>query len=220
MKHAARAAGVGMSCVYEHRKKDSDFACKWDAALGVKSEMVPQIINPGGHGARTFMVKQCHNAFSGAQKEKFLRKLAETCNITQSAEYAGTTRKTVLCHRQKDPVFQAAYRQVIDNAHAELSMDLLARARFGTPKPVMSGGVQTATVKVHNDSFALRVLERLDRMSENRVAAAQAKAQAENGPDSIRARLDRRLADMRARLLETRPELVQGAGSNDGDTVE
>ncbi len=216
VKYAARAAGVGMTSVYDHRKKDSDFAHQWDAALGVKSEMVPQIINPGGHGERAVLMKQCHTAFSDAQKEKFLRKLAETCNITQSAEYAGTTCNTVLKHRRKDPAFQAAYQQVMDNLHAELSMEVLARARFGTPKTFVSAGKQT-TVKVHNDGFALRVLERLDRMSENRAAAAQAKVQAGDGPDSIRARLDRRLADMRIRLLETRPDLVEGADSGSHD---
>jgi hypothetical protein len=61
-------------------------------------------------------------------REAFLQRLAETCNVSESARVAGIPRRTVYEWRDADPSFAAAWKDAEEQAADLLEMEAWKRA--------------------------------------------------------------------------------------------
>jgi len=82
---------------------------------------------------------------------KFLTKLAETCNVSESARVAGIARRTVYEWREVDPAFAAAWAIAEEEAADKLEREAWRRGVEGTDKPVVYQGEITDTYKEYSD---------------------------------------------------------------------
>ena len=73
-------------------------------------------------------------------RERFLRALAETANITAACAMAGISRDTAYRWRAHDHGFAAAWTEALDAATDALEAEARRRAMEGVPEPVVSGG--------------------------------------------------------------------------------
>lgn len=98
-----------------------------------KQTVVPHIVarqrSSAGKGAQ--VRRQPNRWFTPAKQEKFFETLAETSNISLSAEVAGTSVKTVWNWRRKDAEFAQRWRSALEQGYADLEIRLQAQARFG-----------------------------------------------------------------------------------------
>lgn len=135
-------------------------------------------------------------SFTQTKKDSFLRELAKSCNVLQSAELIGVSVDTVYRHRRLDPSFAAEWAKSIEIAYDELMLEMLRRARFGTEKPIIYGGKQVGVFNDLNDTMAMRLLS----MHLANVANYKANA-AEHKRDNI---MDMTNSDETHRLLMQR----------------
>ena len=207
VQYAAREADVPVSTVYRCARRNRDFAEQMAAALGRDPGLQPGITGNNARGATPKQVGGRHNGFTPRRRETFLGVLAATSNVRHAAAMAGMTHSAAYKLRQRDAGFRTAWQEAIDSGFEDLAMDLLARARFGTPKPIVHAGLQTGEVKIRNDRLGLQLLDRYDkhraRMEEHAARIGDAGSQAA---------IEKRITDLRRRLLENRPDLVKDDG--------
>ncbi len=67
--------------------------------------------------------------------KKFLQHLAETSNVTASAEHASVATSTAYEARRHNPEFNRAWRQALCDGYELLELELLRRLREGEVKP-------------------------------------------------------------------------------------
>jgi len=94
-------------------------------------------------------------------------------------------------------------------------MDLLDRARNGVEKPIFHEGKQVATVKQYNDAISVKLL-----LAHKELVALTRAMEGQINPEEVRASLDRKLADMREKLLNGRAltdERAKRSASGDDD---
>lgn len=149
------------------------------------------------------------------RKVKFLRNLAISSHVANSAAAASVAVSTVYSWRERDPEFFRAWLQSLAAGYEMLEMDLLDRARNGVEKPVFHEGKQVATVRQFHDGIGVKLLLAHKQM----VALARA-VEGHINPEEVRANLDRKLADMREKLLKSRAltdERAKPSASDDDD---
>lgn len=136
--------------------------------------------------------------YDDKRKLNFLKQLSMTSNVAGSAKVAGIAVSTVYYWREQDPEFYDQWMMALAAGYELLEMEMLDRARNGTPRDIYYHGKRKATVRDYNDAMALRLLTTHKEM----VARARAERTAtQEGSSAIRLKLDQRLADMRKRLL-------------------
>ena len=224
VRHAARETGIDPKTAYTRARTDRNFAVQWAAALGKDMDMAPVLTGNHPRGPAPKKTRQRHNAFRGKRQQTFLMALADTSNAQHAAAIAGINLSTAYKHRDTDAGFRAAWQDAVHHGFADLAMEMLARARFGTPKPIIHAGKQTGEVKVLNDMMGLKLLDRFDREC-SRMDAREARMD----DAGSRAAMEKRISDLRRRLLQTRPDLVVDDGyeamiaarkAQDGDGAE
>ncbi len=149
------------------------------------------------------IVRGCYD---NRRKLKFLKALATSSHVANSAKAAGVAVSTVYSWRERDPEFLHAWMRALAAGYELLEMDLLDRARNGVEKPVFHEGKQVATVKQYNDGIGVKLLLAHKQM----VALARA-IEDDINPEQVRIDLDRKLGDMRMKLLRRRA-LAEGEG--------
>ena len=132
-------------------------------------------------------------------KLKFLKNLAISSHVSASAKAAGVAVSTVYHWRERDPEFLREWMRSLAAGYELLEMDLLDRARNGVEKPVFHEGKQVATVKHYNDGIGVKLL-----LAHKQMVALTRAAEHNISPEQVRASLDRKLGDMRAKLLRRR----------------
>tara|TARA_R100001244_G_scaffold6593_33_gene8412 strand:+ start:14668 stop:15156 length:489 start_codon:yes stop_codon:yes gene_type:complete len=142
--------------------------------------------------------------YDDRRKLKFLKELAISSHVANSATAAGVAVSTVYLWRERDPEFFRAWMRSLAAGYELLEMDMLERARNGVEKPVFHNGKEVATVRQYNDGIGVKLLQAHRQM----VAMIRA-AEEDISPEQVRASLDRKLADMRVRLLK-REALADG----------
>jgi hypothetical protein len=142
--------------------------------------------------------------YDDRRKLKFLKELAISSHVANSATAAGVAVSTVYLWRERDPEFFRAWMRSLAAGYELLEMDMLERARKGVEKPVFHNGKEVATVRQYNDGIGVKLLQAHRQM----VAMIRA-AEEDISPEQVRASLDRKLADMRVGLLK-REALADG----------
>lgn len=98
--------------------------------------------------------------FDKVRRARFLKTLAETANVTRSAEAAGISKLTAYIARDKSPLFRAAWQAALEHAIDTLEEEARRRAVEGWEKPVFYQGRPVGAVREYSDSllmFLLRV---------------------------------------------------------------
>lgn len=89
----------------------------------------------------------------------FLAALAETGNITRSAEAIGSGRQTVYDWRERDPEFAEAWDRAVKIAGYGLEDEARRRAEEGVEKPVFHKGEVCGTVREYSDTLLIFLLK-------------------------------------------------------------
>lgn len=144
--------------------------------------------------------------YDDRRKVRFLKNLATSSHVAHSAEAAGVALSTVYLWRERDPEFFREWARALAAGYELLEMELLDRARNGVEKPVFHDGKQVATVKQYNDGIGVKLL-----LAHKQMVALIRAAQEDISPEQVRADLDRKLGDMRTKLLRRRA-LAEGKG--------
>jgi hypothetical protein len=124
-------------------------------------------------------------------REKFLACLAETSNVTASAECADISKRFVYKTKREDSSFAQAWLIALCEGYDHLEMDLLYRLRTGESR-------DTPSVKYDN-ATALRLL------LAHRDTRAKLAAMTQNiSAEEVRASLDAKLAQLREKVIARR----------------
>jgi ribosomal protein L16 Arg81 hydroxylase len=146
------------------------------------------------------------------RKKKFLKHLAMSSHVTQSAKAANIPLSTLYLWRDRDAKFLDDWLNALAAGYELLEMELLHRARNGVEKPVFRNGEKVATVKEYDNGLAFRLL-----MAHKDMVARTRAARAENTDRAtqLRQTLDQKINQMRERL-QNREGLSQNIkyGSN------
>jgi integrase len=124
-----------------------------------------------GIGGRPQIRAKHKRALTRAEIAAFLSSLAETCNVSHSAREAGRKARAYYDLRRRDADFRAAWMEALREGYELLEMEMVHRARFGTPRDVFYQGRKTATTRVFDDGTSLRLLH-LHRKSVEQMRAA------------------------------------------------
>lgn len=119
-------------------------------------------------------------------REPFFAKLAETSNVAAACEYAGISRAAVYDQRRRDSLFHDRWLEALAAGYDNLEMELLHHLRTG----------ETGEGPKFNPIAAIRLLK------QHRDAVTQQKARRANvDAATVRASIDRKIAEMRALVL-------------------
>lgn len=131
------------------------------------------------------------------RKKKFLKHLAISSHVTQSARAANIPLSTLYLWRDRDAEFLDDWLIALAAGYELLEMELLHRARNGVEKPVFRNGEKVATVKEYDNGLAFRLL-----MAHKDMVARTRAARAENTDKTgqLRQTLDQKINQMRERL--------------------
>ncbi len=131
------------------------------------------------------------------RKKKFLKHLAMSSHVTQSARAANIPISTLYLWRERDAEFLEDWLIALSAGYELLEMELLHRARNGVEKPVFRNGEKVATVKEYDNGLAFRLL-----MAHKDLVAKTRAARAENTDRTtqLRQTLDQKINQMRERL--------------------
>jgi hypothetical protein len=120
VKHAAKAAGVGYNTAYGRRRTNAGFARRWAEALPPEAERKAAI-------ARTKLAGAGNPPSNW--RMLFLDALAETSNVTASAERAGATTAMAYKARRDEPAFANQWRAALREGYDNLEIELLGHLR-------------------------------------------------------------------------------------------
>ena len=119
--------------------------------------------------------------------DKFLASLAESSNVTRSADEAGLTTSAVYRKRRHDPAFARQWLAALYEGYLHLEMDVLRRLR--------QGDMQGENADKYDFANAIRLL------SAHRENAARATAQQRNvTAAAVRASIDRKVEEIREQV--------------------
>ncbi|WP_417621145.1 hypothetical protein [Parasphingorhabdus sp.] len=141
------------------------------------------------------------------RKLRFLKCLATSSHVSASAEAAHISLSTLYHWRTRDPEFRRRWMQALAAGYEMLEMELLDRARNGVKKHIFRNGEPVATVREHNDGIAVKLL-----LAHKQMVALTRAAEEEMSAEQVRASLDRKLGNMRAKLLRRRALAEQQNG--------
>ena len=111
----------------------------------------------GLHG-RPQVRRKHKRALTRREIELFLSIVAETCNVSLAAREMKRSTRVFYDLKKRDSGFREAWMEALREGYDHLEMELVRRARFGTPRDVFHLGKKTGTTRVFNDSAALRLL--------------------------------------------------------------
>lgn len=94
------------------------------------------------------------------KKEKFLRLLKETGNVSKSAQAIGIKRQTLYQLRDKDPKFKEEWQEAFESFLDSCEQEVVRRGVKGYEKPVFYGGKQIGTVREYSDNLLMFYLKR------------------------------------------------------------
>lgn len=130
-----------------------------------------------------------------AREKAFFTALAETCNVTLSAEAAGMSAAGAYWRRKRDAAFRAGWADAIATAYQRLELVMLDRALNGTEKIVVRKDGSEERMREYPNQVAMHLLK-MHRDS----AMAVIEEPPENEIEEVRERLFEKLQRLRKRI--------------------
>ncbi|PIW54938.1 MAG: hypothetical protein COW16_08485 [Sphingomonadales bacterium CG12_big_fil_rev_8_21_14_0_65_65_10] len=166
---AAKAAGITKSPAYRIRKRDPEFARRWDAAL------------------RDAGAAKCRAAKQGEVlpmayhwERDFMQALAETSNVSAAAARAMVSTREVYDERRRNSAFAAKWRAALYEGYCNLEMEVLGYLRDPAPKRKMDVANALRLLAAHKESIAKEGAQRAN------VSAAEVRASIERRVQKLR----------------------------------
>ncbi|MFL6847739.1 MAG: hypothetical protein ACJ8EI_05125 [Sphingomicrobium sp.] len=101
--------------------------------------------------------KPKRRAFTEARRQRFLNHFAASCNARAAARAVGISENCVHAWRQKDPQFNAGWKEALELGYARLEAELIRSATESLKiRPRKNAAVRVGTMSAET---ALRVLE-------------------------------------------------------------
>jgi hypothetical protein len=91
--------------------------------------------------------------FTQERQKEFLDRIAAGWSITDGAEHAGVTPRTIYVHKTKDAAFAEAMGDALESGSDVLEDEARRRAVDGVTKPVYYQGVECGAVQEYSDSL-------------------------------------------------------------------
>lgn len=146
--------------------------------------------------------KDADRKLSNRWREPFFAKLAETSNIAAACEHAGISRAAVYAQRRRDRAFYDRWMQALAEGYDNLEMELLCQLRTGEAR----------------DGPKFNPLAGMRMLAQHRDNVTREKARRANvDAASVRASIDRKIAEMRALVLAEKMVAEGGSGGGGGD---
>ena len=171
-KTSAAACGVPQETMHRRRKKDGDFAARWDAALQTAAKalahesevrLLPEgapgdLKTDGGEavvrrgvGGRLQLRRSLPGKLTQTACDTFLAHLAATSNVTMAAEATGFDSSPFYALAARDESFAGAWKQAMAAGYDRLEMGLVECAnrsfdpeRIEAPDDQAVGGTMSA----------------------------------------------------------------------------
>ena len=134
---AAAAAGVDRTTAYEARKRDSDFAARWTAALAegrgrLERGETPalardEIVRSSRHG-RPCVMRAGPGRWSAAKEALFLTALEEGANVSRAAA-AGISTTALYARRRREPAFAESWAEAVRGGYLDVEALLIENAK-------------------------------------------------------------------------------------------
>jgi hypothetical protein len=118
------------------------------------------------------MQRESRRSWTREKEREFLSMLAETCNVTRSAEAVGMSVGGANKRRRRNAAFAAAWREAIGIAYQRLELALLDRAFNGTEKVITRHDGSQDRMREYPNQLGLSLL----KMHRGSVAAAETAA--------------------------------------------
>lgn len=166
---AARSAGVTTGPPYSRRKRSEEFRRRWESALAEYRAANPaRLRNRAGKPAPR------------QWKRVFLEMLAESSNVSASAQEAGISPREAYRLRRSDEDFAAAWRSALFEGYANLEMEVLGYLRVPDPASKIDVASALRLLSAHKDTIAA------ERATRANVSAAEVRASIERKVEIFR----------------------------------
>ncbi len=96
--------------------------------------------------------------WTAEKADKFLKVLADSCNVSLAARAVKRSVQNVYRQRAKNATFRAGWDQALATGYARLEMMMLERALHGTEKHVTLKSGESRIMREYNDRVALALL--------------------------------------------------------------
>lgn len=188
-RQAASAAGICHSTAYKARRRRPRFAAEWDAATpGRAHPRKPAVALPGPQARPSHW------------RLRFLEALAETSNVSASAQQAGVEPRVTYKARRSEPDFAARWNAALLEGYEHLEMEVLGHLRAPDPERKLDVAAALRLLAAHRETVlrlkalteeedeqaTLDALDRwIDEMRERRTAnqAILGEAEGNDGPE-------------------------------------
>jgi len=178
-KRAAEAAGVTTGAPQNRRKRSEAFRLASEAALA-----------EFGASGRKRLNNSAERPSARQWKKDFLEALAETSNVTASAQLAKVSPREVYRLRRTDSEFATEWRAALFEGYANLEMEVLCYLRDPAPERKMDVASALRLLSAHKDTIAT------ERATRANVSAAEVRASIARKVEALREQL---LAEREAR---------------------
>jgi hypothetical protein len=131
-------------------------------------------------------------------RTRFLDHLAESSNVSRSAEHAGIEISRVYRLRRAQPEFARQWQVALTEGYTHLEMEVLRRLR--------EGDFKTGDGEKFDFANAIRLLA----AHRNTAASSQSKAR-DVSADEVRASIDRKIEEIRRRIAKEKQAEAGGA---------
>ncbi len=121
------------------------------------------------------------NPMAAKRRETFLAELALTANVAASARAAEVAEAAIYALRRKDAGFRRAWLEALAEGYAQLELQLLERALFGTPKAARGAGGREFSERL---ALALLSAHR-DTVMKERARAEALRAAPDDAGDAV-----------------------------------
>jgi len=108
-----------------------------------------------------------HDGWTGERMAQFLEVLADTGIVGEACGAAGMSRNSAYSLRNRDAVFDSAWRAALTKARPLIADGILERSITGTIEHYYRDGVLVGERRHYESWLALAVLKRLDKLAED-----------------------------------------------------
>jgi hypothetical protein len=189
IKRAATVAGVSVGTAYYYRRRNPEFAARWEATQ-----------DPGAPSARLPFAPPAPALLHAGWRVTFFEALVETSNVSVSAARAGVPLSTVYKLKRRDAAFAGRWRAALHEGYDNLEMELLGHLRDPRPRRRMDVAAALRLLVAHRETVAR---ERALREDDDEQAVLES--------------IDAFIEDMRQRRLANTAIVAETGAADDED---
>lgn len=181
VKGAAAAVGRKPEACHAVRRRDADFAARWDAVVAevqadwIAARAEAAAVDPAG--AREG--RERHDGWTETKRRRFLTMLSREGSVTEACRAVGLSTTSAYLHRRRSARFAAAWEQALAERSLSPVEAAYARAVEGWLEPVVFQGQVVAHKRRYSDSALRLLIQREDKRAAEAATRATAASERE-----------------------------------------